>query len=194
MKTNFLTYLSCSILSLAVASYDGYDVTQIHIAQGTTPESMTISWVTKSDAATEIQYGLSPTNLAYNATGETTSYSFDYPTYGVYNSGVLHHVYLTNVLTAGTTYYYKIGDFSAEATSGLLSFKTVPKVGDKKPFVFAVIGDLGQTTDSVTTLEHVLSNNDLQMVLHAGDLSYADCNQTAWDTYGETVEVLARER
>ena len=191
---NFLTFLSCSILSLAAASYDGYDVSQIHIAQGVTPESMTISWVTKDTANTEIQYGLSPDNLAYNATGVSSSYSFDYPSYGVYTSGVLHHVYLTNVLTAGTTYYYKVGDFAAAATSGIENFKTVPKVGDSNPFVFAVIGDLGTTIDSLTTLEHVLENQDLQMVLHAGDLSYADCNQTTWDTYGQMVEVLAKAR
>ena len=29
------------------------------------------------------------------------------------------------------------------------------------------------------------------MILHAGDLSYADCEQTLWDSYGEMIEPLS---
>ena len=30
------------------------------------------------------------------------------------------------------------------------------------------------------------------MILHAGDLSYADCDQPLWDSYGEIIEPLAK--
>jgi hypothetical protein len=45
----------------------------------------------------------------------------------------------------------------------------------------------GQTVDSLGTVNHILNNNELSMVLHAGDLSYADCNARKWDIYGELI-------
>jgi len=77
---------------------------------------------------------------------------------------------------------------------GLLTFETLNKVGDKRQMMIAVIGDLGQTTDSLSTLQHVLGNNDLKVILHVGDLSYADCDQKKWDSYGEMVQVLGSAR
>jgi len=172
---------------------DGYDVTQIHIAQGNTPTSMTISWVTKSDCDTEVKFGETSDEMDQSVLGYTTSYNFDYPSFGVYESGTIHHVQLTNLKT-DTNYFYQAGDFSSGATSGVLFFKTLPTPGDSRPFMFGVVGDLGQTTDSQTTLNHMMGNKDVAMILHAGDLSYADCNQTLWDSYGNMVEVLSRER
>lgn len=46
---------------------------------------------------------------------------------------------------------------------------------------------LGQTKDSLGTVNHILNNDDLSMILHAGDLSYADCHGNLWDTYGEMI-------
>ncbi len=58
----------------------------------------------------------------------------------------------------------------------------------------SALGDLGTTSDSVTTVEHMIANRNLSMLLHVGDLSYSDCDATKWDTYGLMVENLARER
>lgn len=182
-----------ALVFVVLCAEDGYDVSQIHIAQGRTPESMTISWVTKGAAKTEVIYGLSPKNLDNKAEGYTTSYDFNYPSFGMYQSGTIHHVQLSN-LKPDTLYFYQCGDTAASAVSGLLQFRTMPAVGDKKPMRFAVIGDLGQTSDSHSTIQHVMQRSDLGMILHAGDLGYADCNQTLWDTYGEMVEDLAKER
>jgi hypothetical protein len=35
--------------------------------------------------------------------------------------------------------------------------------------VFAVVADLGQTLDSVSTVNHMLQDTDAQMLLHAGE-------------------------
>jgi hypothetical protein len=186
--------LVIAILQVAFAGqYDGWEVTQVHMAQGKSPESMTISWVTKSAAKTQIFYGTSADNLSMKAEGYSTSYSFNYPQYGVYQSGVIHHVPISN-LTASTQYFYQVGDFSANVTSGTLTFKTMPEVGNLNPVFFGVIGDLGQTTDSESTINHVLNNNNLGLILHAGDLSYADCNQPLWDSYGELIQDLSSQR
>jgi hypothetical protein len=193
---NSFYFLVALIVSVAVAlkgPLDGYDVQQIHIAQGKTPDLMTVSWVTKAEANTQVKFGLSHDKLDHLVSGYTTSYDFNYPNFGMYESGVIHHTSLSN-LKPDTVYYYRCGDFDSDATSGLLTFKTMPRVGDQKPMKFGVIGDLGQTTDSHSTMEHVMMNPDIGMVLHAGDLSYADCNQTMWDTYGVMIESLAKSR
>lgn len=184
------------LVAVAVAvkgPLDGYEVQQIHIAQGRTPESMTVSWVTKSEAKTQVKFGLAYDKLEAVTEGYTTSYDFTYPNFGMYESGVIHHVTLTN-LKPDTMYYYRCGDLESDVTSGLLSFKTMPAIGDQRPMKFGVIGDLGQTSDSRSTMEHVMMNPELGMILHAGDLSYADCNQTMWDTYGVMIEDLAKAR
>ncbi|RYG60608.1 hypothetical protein EON64_19170 [archaeon] len=125
--------------------------------------------------------------------GTTSSYHFDYPQYGVYESGTIHHVQLSG-LEPGTLYFYECGDFDNGKTSGSLNFRTLHPVGSKQPIHFGVLGDLGTTTDSSSTLQHVLTNPFLSMILHAGDLSYADCNQPVWDQYGVLIEDLAKLR
>lgn len=173
---------------------DGYDVQQIHIAQGQTPESMAISWVTPKAAASQVKYGeASQGELSKFAEGYSTSYTFQYATYQTYTSGIIHHVVITD-LKPDTVYIYQCGDFGIDSLSGTLSFKTLPKVGESRPISFGVIGDLGTTNDSYSTLKHLISNKHLQMILHAGDLSYADCKQEIWDQYGIMIEDLAKER
>jgi acid phosphatase type 7 len=155
---------------------------------------MAISWVTTSDAATEIQYSDgSSKDLTLKASGYSTTYKFDYPDFAHYQSGVIHHVQIDG-LKPETLYFYQIGDFTKGSTSGTLTFKTLPKVGSKQPVTFGVLGDLGQTTDSQSTLLHLIENRALAMILHAGDLSYADCDQPLWDSYGLMIEDLAKER
>lgn len=34
----------------------------------------------------------------------------------------------------------------------------------------------------------------MPMIIHAGDLSYADCEQPRWDSYMAMIEVLSSER
>jgi predicted phosphodiesterase len=56
---------------------------------------------------------------------------------------------------------------------------------------FAVLGDIGQTANSVSTVNHIINKKNISMILHAGDLSYADCDQTLWDSYGLMIETLS---
>jgi len=165
-------------------------ISQIHIAQGKTPDSMTISWLTKSERGSTVWYGLNSTNLNMIQYGSESSYKFDYPEYDVYESGTIHHVELSN-LKPSSVYYYICGDISSDTQSELLNFTSTQSVGSFFLATFGIVGDLGQTDDSEKTLTHMSNNKDIQMILHAGDLSYADCNQQLWDSYGELIEPLA---
>ena len=63
-------------------------------------------------------------------------------------------------------------------------------MGSDIPLTFAMIGDLGQTNNSQGTLDHVAAHvGKFAAVMHFGDLSYADGNETRWDTWGRLVQV-----
>jgi acid phosphatase type 7 len=90
-----------------------------------------------------------------------------------YTSPHLHKALLVN-LPAEHTVYYQVGD-PVVGMSSVLSFKTPPKVGSHpnkgQPFEIAVLADLGQTADSLSTVQHVVQDTNALLVLQAGDLA-----------------------
>ena len=52
-----------------------------------------------------------------------------------------------------------------------------------------MVGDLGQTEDSLSTLEHLVAT-DPQSVVLVGDLSYADGDHRRWDAWARMVSPL----
>eukprot|EP00164_Ancoracysta_twista_P004243 GFYU01005717.1.p1 GENE.GFYU01005717.1~~GFYU01005717.1.p1 ORF type:complete len:469 (+),score=132.08 GFYU01005717.1:90-1496(+) len=158
---------------------------QVHIALA--GDSMSISWETKANSDSIVNYSTDKSSLSNSAMGTSQTY-----TYGSYTSGYQHHVKL-DPLDAATVYYYQCGD-DKDGWSPVYSFETPPAVGLDVPYTFAVMGDLGQTENSRATVEHVLDNPAAKTVLLAGDLSYADGDQPRWDSWGEMVEPLFSER
>lgn len=165
-------------------------ISQVHIAQGKSPDIMMISWITKSIRGSTVWYGINSSNLNKIQYGYETSYNFNYPKKGVYESGTIHHVELSNLIPS-TQYFYICGDIETNTKSNLFNFTTTPNIGNIFPVTFGVLGDLGQTKDSELTLFHLSQNKNIQLILHPGDLSYADCNQQLWDSYGELIEPIA---
>ncbi|KAK6944019.1 Iron/zinc purple acid phosphatase-like C-terminal domain [Dillenia turbinata] len=143
-------------------------------------DRMRISWITKDDITPIVKYGTSSGNYGSSATGTTSSYRFAF-----YKSGNIHDVVI-GPLIPNTIYYYVCGPDSTKE----FSFKTTPS---QLPIKFAVIGDLGQTDWTVSTLNHVSASN-YDMLLLPGDLSYADYVQSRWDNFGRLVEPLASSR
>lgn len=189
----FNLFTIVTILSSIKISALNCDVSQIHIAQGLTPSSMTVSWVTPDNCYSHIAYGINNNLLDKYTFGKSVTYNFTYilnnPSF--YTSGFIHHVLIDELLPS-TLYFYKCGDFMNDIKSTTLNFTTLPDVGDKSPITFGVIGDLGQTSHSLSTITHIMNDKSIQMILHAGDLSYADCSQNLWDTYGEMIEPLSK--
>lgn len=87
-----------------------------------------------------------------------------------------------------TTYYYRCGDPTLSAMSGEHMFKTLPVPGPSSyPARVAIIGDLGLTYNSTSTVDHMRENNP-DLVLMVGDLSYANLyitNGTGTSDYGQ---------
>jgi predicted phosphohydrolase len=157
---------------------------QVHISLAG-PKHMRVSWMSPKSAKNKspvVQYGLTSGNYTATAIGTSTSYS-----YLLYSSGTMNHVVI-GPLQHSTTYYYKCGGAGEE-----YQFNTPPPPGPGVPINFAIVGDLGQTGWTKSTLEHI-GNSEYDVLLLAGDLSYADYYQPSWDSFGELVEPYASAR
>lgn len=154
--------------------------------------SMNVTWVTDNRLAhAELKYGTESTHIVAKVQGSTTFYHFASVANETQGSGGIHHATLTG-LEPLTTYYYQVGDVAADVWSDVRSFTTLPAPGSlKDPFSFAVIGDLGQTSDSKTTIMQMAQDKEVRMVVCVGDMAYADTNQTLWGSYGEYVQNIS---
>jgi len=163
---------------------------QVHVTQGKHPGKMIVSWATNTPSVSEVHYGLTPGANTWKAAGKASQY-----TRGDYTSPFLHHVKITG-LNASTLYYYSVGDLNTKKGKNLreLSVTTLPPVGAAQSLTFTVIGDLGQTEFSESTVMHVLGDPKQQFTIIAGDLSYADGNQSRWDRWSNLFEPLLSSR
>ncbi|KAJ8899556.1 hypothetical protein K2173_018530 [Erythroxylum novogranatense] len=152
---------------------------QVHISL-VGSDGMRVSWVTDDKQVESIvEYGTQSGKYNSVSKGNQTHY-----TYFFYTSGAIHHVKI-GPLEPSTTYYYRCGGYGPE-----YSFRTPPAIF---PIEFSVVGDLGQTEWTKSTLEHV-NSYDYDVLLLPGDLSYADTQQPLWDSFGRMVEQYASQR
>ncbi|KAJ0234783.1 Purple acid phosphatase 23 [Hirschfeldia incana] len=156
------------------------------------PSSIWVSWVTGDavvgkdvkplDAtlvSSEVWYGKEKGKYTLKRKGNATVYSQLYPFDGLlnYTSGIIHHV-LIDGLEPETKYYYRCGDSSAPAMSEEISFETLPLPSkDSYPHRIAFVGDLGLTSNTTTTIDHLM-DNDPSLVVIVGDLTYANQYRT----------------
>ncbi|KAK4746598.1 hypothetical protein SAY87_025635 [Trapa incisa] len=165
----------------------GYNAPQqVHITQGDlVGKAVIVSWVTVDEPGSSVvRYWSDHTTRKKEAKGK-------YKTYKLYSytSGYIHHCSVRN-LEYNTKYYYEVG---IDHTVRTFWFVTPPEVGPDVPYTFGLIGDLGQSYDSNTTLTHYEQNPQKgQTVLYVGDMSYADryphFDNVRWDTWGRFVE------
>lgn len=137
--------------------------------------------------ASVVRYGRLRIPLIHKATGYSLVYNQLYPFVGLqnYTSGIIHHVRLTG-LKPNTLYHYQCGDPSIPAMSSTYYFKTMPASGPKSyPSRIAIVGDLGLTYNTTSTVDHVIGNNP-DLILLVGDVCYANLyltNGTGADCY-----------
>ncbi|XP_028784928.1 purple acid phosphatase 22 [Neltuma alba] len=155
------------------------DPQQVHISL-VGRDHVKVSWITEDKhAPSTVEYGRVSGEYSEKAKGHHTSYK-----YFLYSSGKIHHVKI-GPLEPSTTYFYRCGGAGPE-----FSFKTPPA---DLPIEFVVVGDLGQTEWTASTLKHA-DSKDYDVFLLPGDLSYADTHQPLWDSFGRFVEPYASRR
>ncbi|XP_051135312.1 purple acid phosphatase 18-like [Andrographis paniculata] len=152
---------------------------QVHISLAG-EKHMRITWVTmNAHSPSIVEYGTSPHNYSFRAQGYSASYN-----YLLYTSGTIHHTVI-GPLEDSALYHYRCGGEGPE-----FQLRTPPS---QLPITFAVVGDLGQTEWTKSTLDHI-EQCKYDVLLLPGDLSYADYVQRSWDTFGELVQPLASSR
>ena len=172
-----LSFSALAVAALAVSrtAAQGCAPQQIFINYGDLPTTMWVSWATTCKSDGVVSFGTSAA-LGSTQAADVTSY-----TIGSYTSPSLYHALLTG-LTLNTKYFYSVGG-AASGTSVTFNFTSHPE--PSAPLTFGIIGDLGQTANSVDTLKHLLaSKSAISSVIHVGDISYADGVQTRWDSWG----------
>ncbi|ONK58081.1 uncharacterized protein A4U43_C09F7920 [Asparagus officinalis] len=177
----------------------GFEPEQISLSLSANHDSVWISWITgdcqigsdikpldPKSAASIVHYGRTRHPLNLQATGSSLVYNQLYPFEGLqnYTSGIIHHVRLTG-LKPGTQYFYQCGDPSI-ALSDIHFFKTMPVSAPKSyPKRIAIVGDMGLTYNTTSTVSHMRSNEPDLIVL-VGDVTYANMyltNGTGSDCY-----------
>ncbi|KAK8989011.1 hypothetical protein V6N11_030379 [Hibiscus sabdariffa] len=165
----------------------GYNAPQqVHITQGDhLGKAVIVSWVTPDEPGSKsVRYWAESSKLNNSAEGIVLTYK-----YFNYTSGYIHHCTIGD-LEFDTKYYYEVG---IGKSARRFWFVTPPAVGPDVPYTFGLIGDLGQTHDSNSTVTHYeLNPSKGQTLLFVGDLSYADAypfhDNTRWDTWGRFIE------
>ncbi|KAK7284877.1 hypothetical protein RJT34_19631 [Clitoria ternatea] len=155
------------------------DPQQVHVSL-VGKDKMRVSWISEDKKGKSVvEYGRNAGEYSEKAIGESGSYQYFF-----YSSGKIHNVVI-GPLEPGTTYFYRCGGLGPE-----YSFKTPPPT---LPIEFVIVGDLGQTEWTASTLKHV-DSSEYDVLLLPGDLSYADTQQPLWDSFGRLVEPYASKR
>ncbi|KAH7683084.1 Acid phosphatase protein [Dioscorea alata] len=179
---------------------NGFEPEQISVSLSTFADSVWISWITgesqigedikpldPNSVASVVRYGSLRHTLSHEATGYSLVYNQLYPFQGLqnYTSGIIHHVRLTG-LEPGAQYYYQCGDPSIPAMSAVHAFKTMPISSPQSyPNRIAIVGDLGLTYNTTSTIDH-MSSNEPDLIVLVGDVTYANLyltNGTGSDCY-----------
>ena len=100
-------------------------------------------------AGTTVQYGTTSGSYPMSASGNSTFY-----TYGKTTSPLLHRVWMTG-LPLNTTIFYRVGD--ASAWSAEYSFVSSPGVGAIYPYTIGFVADIGESSDAMSTVAHVVA-------------------------------------
>ncbi|KAL3726695.1 hypothetical protein ACJRO7_031577 [Eucalyptus globulus] len=176
-----------------------FEPEQISVSLSSSYDSVWISWITgeyqigdditpldPNSVGSVVYYVGSGSGQSHRATGYSLIYNQLYPFEGLenYTSGIIHHVRLKG-LKPSTLYSYQCGDPSI-AMSEVYYFTTMPVTGPSSyPSRVAVVGDLGLTYNTTSTVGHMLSNHpDLALLI--GDVCYANLyltNGTGADCY-----------
>jgi hypothetical protein len=163
---------------------------QLHLALTGDPGEMGVTWVTlNATAGNVVRWGAAGSgSFPTTAAGSAWTY-----TNGGW-VGVIHAATMTG-LSAGASYDYQVGDGAAQ-WSATRTFATLPAdVGSAaRPLRIAQIGDMAYDVNSDNTVAQIaklVAAGQIDVIMHIGDISYADGEQHHWDLFMRKVEPIS---
>lgn len=158
---------------------------QVHLSLAADPHSMAVSWVTLEGDASVVEFGTDPHKLTSKAEGTTLTYS-----HGGW-VGVIHRATMTS-LEEDKVYYYRVGD-GEKKWSETFHFKTIP-TAPTRSLVYAIVADMGAESfsdDTIRSLTSLADEGKIDVVVHTGDIGYADGYQRRWDDMMNKIQPIA---
>ena len=165
---------------------------QVHLSTTGIPGEMIVQWGTEEDTMVScpsdniVEYGTDNDNLNLSENGNSNMYLWTTCT---------HTTQLQN-LNPNTTYYYRVG--GEGEWSSVYSFETIKENPGK--ITIGAIADHGTSSNAQETTSN-MENENLDLVIHPGDISYANGagsgngvgDQSVWDEYQNQIESLTSE-
>ncbi|GMH45633.1 hypothetical protein BSKO_13590 [Bryopsis sp. KO-2023] len=171
---------------------------RIHVALTDKKGEMSVQWSTKSRGNPVVRWGVRSGEYEHQAPAESVTYTREelcgHPAKGrgYINPGMLHKAAMTD-LEPGRTYYYIVGD-EVFGFSDEISFKAPGEAGPEKSLKMAMVADMGQSMEppasdphdcpnSLLTSSRINQEKELDLILHIGDVSYAQGYAGDWDRF-----------
>eukprot|EP00753_Platysulcus_tardus_P017867 PLAT6611.1.p2 GENE.PLAT6611.1~~PLAT6611.1.p2 ORF type:complete len:419 (+),score=209.41 PLAT6611.1:18-1274(+) len=158
---------------------------QVHLERaGPTEDKMVVSWASAAKTST-VWWGTASGVYSANDTVDGKMYSFPLD----YSSPYIHHATI-GPLKPATRYYFYTGDLTSGFSREFSFLTGAGGIATR----FAVLGDHGHTEDSQQTLDRLRAEHEAKpydVLIHAGDISYANARMHIWDTYETMIEPVA---
>jgi len=162
--------------------------TQVHLSLHEDATMMNVNWAFSLPSnLSQVRYGTESGVYSFSA---EASYHQYISTWDSYISPYLYSATMKN-LSPSTTYFYRVGDQTSNLWSGEFSFKTVPNNFTKEGIRIVAYGDQGDTDNSQKLVDIMQYRGYTNLVIHAGDIAYANGNTANWDEYMQFIEPLA---
>lgn len=183
---------------------------QISISYSSKPTEMVVTWAVFGGQSSDgqVQYGTSAKKLdlvmaatdasvhsIFAESGESNDDAYYYSYAINYTSPMIYKATMIGLKPGNRVYHYRVGS-ETSGYSVITSFKSHP--GISTPDVtFHVMGDLGQTNNSINTLKEIVANENALTsssggIISMGDNSYANRKQYLWDEFGNMKQFAAQ--
>ncbi|MCB0595763.1 MAG: metallophosphoesterase, partial [Phaeodactylibacter sp.] len=173
MRRNVYTAVSvCLLLFTGVLSHAQTIIRGPYLQKGT-PSSMTIKWRTDSPTTSKVWYGVTPGNLAFTQTE---------------NSSTTEHEIEITGLAANSTYYYSIGNSAGQLIQPTNDhyFRTSPPSGTPQTIRTWVLGDAGTADANQRRVRDAFYDfngaQHIDLILLLGDNAYEDGTDSEYQT------------
>ncbi len=189
IKRSFLTIFIFTVLILGTMFANGLAIVQpledqIHLSLTGDPTQMQVTWVTpRNSNCGYAEYGLSPDNYENKVIAVCDKHS-EGAWWQAKWRGKINNAKFTDLLP-NTVYYYRI-----IGEGGVKEYQFTSAPDGFENFNFAVVGDQGISPEAHQVFNTMLNDN-LDLLLMPGDLSYATLGSEDWDKWFNMNEPLA---